>query len=226
MSRLRHIAFIMDGNGRWAKERGKPRNYGHRSGVKALKTVIEECEKIGLEAVSFYAFSTENWNRPKEERDKLFDMVRRFAETDLKKYSKRNIRTNFMGDLEPLPDDVKKAIYKVQEFTKNNTGMVVNIALNYGSRMEIVRAVNNILSSGVDKIEIDEFDKYLYSTGIVDPDIIVRTSGEKRLSNFMMYQAAYSELIFVDEYWPDFNRELLDRVIDEYYNRNRRFGCI
>lgn len=226
MSNIKHIAFIMDGNGRWAKSRNKPRNYGHRAGVKTLKTIIDLCEKMNLQAVSFYAFSTENWKRPQDEKDKLFGMIKKFADNELNKYGKRNIRTNFMGDISALPDETRQSIYKVIDFTKNNSGMCINIALNYGSRDEILRAVNNIITDGISEVNEESFNKYLYSSELPDPDIIVRTSGEKRLSNFMLYQAAYSELIFVDEYWPDFNAESFDKVIEEYNRRTRRFGNI
>lgn len=226
MSDIRHIAFIMDGNGRWARLRNKPRNFGHRKGVETLKTVIDAAEKLGIEVVSFFAFSTENWKRPKSERDKLFEMIKKFADNELIKYAKRNIRSNFMGDTSALPEDVRVSIDKVRDFTKDNTGMVINIAINYGGRAEIVNAVNNIIESGLSNIDEVQFARYLDSNGLPDPDIIVRTSGEKRLSNFMLYQAAYSELIFVDEYWPDFNEQTLLNVLEEYNRRTRRFGNI
>lgn len=226
MSDIRHIAFIMDGNGRWARLRNKPRNFGHRKGVETLKTVIDAAEKLGIEVVSFFAFSTENWKRPKSERDKLFEMIKKFADNELIKYAKRNIRSNFMGDTSALPEDVRVSIDKVRDFTKDNTGMVINIAINYGGRAEIVNAVNNIIESGLSNIDEVQFAHYLDSNGLPDPDIIVRTSGEKRLSNFMLYQAAYSELIFVDEYWPDFNEQTLLNVLEEYNRRTRRFGNI
>lgn len=226
MSDIRHIAFIMDGNGRWARLRNKPRNFGHRKGVETLKTVIDAAEKLGIEVVSFFAFSTENWKRPKSERDKLFEMIKKFADNELIKYAKRNIRSSFMGDTSALPEDVRVSIDKVRDFTKDNTGMVINIAINYGGRAEIVNAVNNIIESGLSDIDEVQFAHYLDSNGLPDPDIIVRTSGEKRLSNFMLYQAAYSELIFVDEYWPDFNEQTLLNVLEEYNRRTRRFGNI
>lgn len=226
MSDIRHIAFIMDGNGRWARLRNKPRNFGHRKGVETLKTVIDAAEKLGIEVVSFFAFSTENWKRPKSERDKLFEMIKKFADDELIKYAKRNIRSNFMGDTSALPEDVRVSIDKVRDFTKDNTGMVINIAINYGGRAEIVNAINTIIERGLHNIDEGLFSAFLYSNGLPDPDIIVRTSGEKRLSNFMLYQAAYSELIFVDEYWPDFNEQTLLNVLEEYNRRTRRFGNI
>ena len=225
-NRLKHIAFIMDGNGRWASLRNKTRAYGHRAGTKNLKLVIEECDKIGLEVVTFYAFSTENWKRPKEEIDKLFSYIKKFSDEELNKYSKRNFRTSFIGDLTALPIDVQESLLKVKEGTKNNTGMIINIALNYGSRIEILKAVNELLASSTTNVSEEEFVSHLYTASLPDPDIIVRTSGEKRLSNFLLYQSAYTEFIFVDEYWPDFNKQSFHNVIEEYNRRTRRFGSI
>lgn len=226
MNKLKHIAFIMDGNGRWAKSKGKSRNYGHREGVKALKNIIEECNKLGLEVVSFYAFSTENWNRPKDEVNKLLNMIKKFADDELPKYSKKNMRAHFMGDISKLPLDVRESIDKVIESTKNNTGMIINIAINYGARDEIIRAVNNILKDKLDYVDEAIFERYLYTAGLPEPDLVVRTSGEQRLSNFMLYQIAYSELVFSKINWPDFDKDALRNVIDEYYKRDRRFGKI
>lgn len=216
----------MDGNGRWAKERGKPRDFGHRAGVKALKRVIDIADKSGIPLVSFYAFSTENWKRPKEERDKLFSYIKRFADNEMPKYARKNIRARFMGDLKGLPEDVYNSIIKIIDFTKDNSGMTVNIALNYGGRSEIIQAVNNIIGDKIERVDEDIFNRYLYSDELPDPDIIVRTSGEKRLSNFMLYQSAYSELIFIDEYWPDFDKDTFDKVIGEYNKRLRKYGDI
>lgn len=226
MAELKHIAFIMDGNGRWAAARGKPRNYGHREGVKAMKRAIEAAEKAGLQVVTFFAFSTENWKRPKEERDKLFQMIKQFADKELHKYAERNFRSNFMGDLSELPEDVQESLKKVTETTEKNSGMIINIAVNYGGRVELARAYNRLISQGKQEINPDDIQKELYTANMPEPDIIVRTSGEKRLSNFMLYQAAYSEFIFIDDYWPDFNGDTMKRIIDEYSRRTRRFGNI
>ncbi len=221
---LKHIAFIMDGNGRWAKRRLLPRKIGHREGVKALERVINACEKRGIKEVSFYAFSTENWSRPQEEIDALFDMVRKFADNELKSYVERNMTVRFMGDITKLPKDTLDALNKITSAVRQNgEGMVVNIGLNYGGRDEIVTAVKALVDSG-EEITKENIESRLYTKGMSDPDVIVRSSGEKRLSNFMLWQSAYSELIFIDDLWPDFNAATVDSIIDEYAKRTRRFG--
>jgi len=221
---LKHIAFIMDGNGRWAKRRLLPRKIGHREGVKALERVINACEKRGIKEVSFYAFSTENWSRPQEEIDALFDMVRKFADNELKSYVERNMTVRFMGDVTKLPKDTLDALNKsTSAVRQNGEGMVVNIGLNYGGRDEIVTAVKALVDSG-EEITKENIESRLYTKGMSDPDVIVRSSGEKRLSNFMLWQSAYSELIFIDDLWPDFNAATVDSIIDEYAKRTRRFG--
>ncbi len=221
---LKHIAFIMDGNGRWAKRRLLPRKIGHREGVKALERVINACEKRGIKEVSFYAFSTENWSRPQEEIDALFDMVRKFADNELKSYVERNMTVRFMGDITKLPKDTLDALNKITSAVRQNgEGMVVNIGLNYGGRDEIVTAVKALVDSG-EEITKENIESRRYTKGMSDPDVIVRSSGEKRLSNFMLWQSAYSELIFIDDLWPDFNAATVDSIIDEYAKRTRRFG--
>ncbi len=188
---LKHIAFIMDGNGRWAKKRLLPRKVGHREGVKALERVINACEKRGIKEVSFYAFSTENWSRPQEEIDALFDMVRKFADNELKSYVERNMTVRFMGDVTKLPKDTLDALNKITSAVRQNgEGMVVNIGLNYGGRDEIVTAVKALVDSG-EEITKENIESRLYTKGMSDPDVIVRSSGEKRLSNFMLWQSAY-----------------------------------
>ena len=220
----KHIAFIMDGNGRWAKKRMLPRKAGHKAGVDALKTVIEECQARGVEMCSFYAFSTENWKRPQEEIDAIFKLVEQFADTELKKYVDKNYRVMYMGDISLLPKSTQDALNKILESGKNNTGMIVNIAINYGGRQEIVNAVNYILQSGISKIDEQMLSDCIYTSGLPDPDIIVRTSGEERISNFMLWQLAYSELLFMDTLWPDMDEKSIDYIISEYSKRNRRFG--
>lgn len=222
----RHIAFIMDGNGRWAKKRLLPRKAGHREGVSALRRMVDECEKAGVEMVSFYAFSTENWTRPQDEIDALFKMVKEFADKHLGEYVKRGLRIMFMGDLTKLPKDTVDSLKKILSEAKDNKGMIVNIALNYGGRDEIVHAVNKIISAGVREINKDVLSDCMYTGGLPDPDVIVRSSGEKRLSNFMLWQAAYSELIFLDEYWPDFDAAVFKKIIEEYSKRDRRYGNV
>lgn len=222
----RHIAFIMDGNGRWAKKRLLPRKAGHREGVVALKRMIEECEKAGVEMVTFYAFSTENWKRPQDEIDALFKMVKEFADKHLAEYVKRGYRIMFMGDLTKLPKETVDALRKILSEAKDNTGMIVNIALNYGGRDEILHAVNRILDTGVREVDMQTLSDCMYTGGLPDPDVIVRSSGEKRLSNFMLWQAAYAELIFIDDYWPDFDAKIFRKILEEYSQRDRRYGNV
>lgn len=222
----RHIAFIMDGNGRWAKKRLLPRKAGHRQGVKALERVVAACEKRGVEMVTFYAFSTENWARPQDEIDALFAMVAEFADTRLKEYVDRGLRILFIGDLTPLPQKTRDACTRIVEAAKGNKGMIVCIALNYGGRDEIVRAVRTLLQSGLKDVDVETLSDCMYTGGLPDPDVIVRSSGEKRLSNFMLWQAAYSEFVFRDELWPDFDEKIIDAVLEEYASRDRRYGSV
>lgn len=220
-----HIAFIMDGNGRWAKKRLLPRKVGHREGVKALQRVVDICRDFNIKAVSFYAFSTENWSRPQDEIEALFGMVKKFADEELPRYAKDNYIVKFMGDITALPSDVKESLDRIANDVKNNTGMIVNIGLNYGGRDEIVMAANKVLTDGL-PLTKENIDKYLYTAGIGDPDIIVRSSGEQRLSNFMLWQSAYSELIFRKELWPDFDKNVIESILTEYSSRDRRFGKV
>ncbi len=222
----RHIAFIMDGNGRWAKKRLLPRKAGHREGVVALRRMVDECEKAGVEMVSFYAFSTENWTRPQDEIDALFKMVKEFADKYLDEYVKRGFRIMFMGDLSKLPKETVDALKRILEKAKDNKGMIVNIALNYGGRDEILHAVNILLDAGLRNVDMQTLSDCMYTAGLPDPDVIVRSSGEKRLSNFMLWQAAYAELVFVDDLWPDFDEKIFANIIDEYSRRDRRYGNI
>lgn len=222
----RHIAFIMDGNGRWAKKRLLPRKAGHREGVVALRRMVDECEKAGVEMVSFYAFSTENWTRPQEEIDALFKMVKEFADKYLDEYVKRGFRIMFMGDLSKLPKETVDALRRILEKAKDNKGMIVNIALNYGGRDEILHAVNKLLDAGLRNVDMQTLSDCMYTAGLPDPDVIVRSSGEKRLSNFMLWQAAYAEFVFIDDLWPDFDEKIFSNIIDEYSRRDRRYGNI
>ena len=220
----KHIAFIMDGNGRWAKKRGLPRKFGHKEGAKTLRMVVEECKNFGVDICSFYAFSTENWKRSQDEIDAIFSLIKKFADEELEKYANSGYRVQCMGDINNLPEETKQALLQIVEKSKNNTGMIVNLGINYGGRAEIVNAVNYILSQGLNKIDEQMLSDCLYTSNLPDPDIIVRTSGEKRLSNFMLWQAAYSEFIFVDELWPDVTKNTLNNIFNEYSKRNRRFG--
>ena len=218
-----HIAFIMDGNGRWAKRRLMPRKYGHKMGVEALKRVIAACDKLGVKEVSFYALSTENWSRPKDEIDALLGMIKKFADEEMKEYVDKNYRVRFMGELHRLPEETQKALESIAAAAMNNTGIVVNIGINYGGRDEIARAAAKVAERNL-SVTAENIDAYLDTAGMHDPDIIVRCAGEKRLSNFMLWQSAYSEFVFVDDFWPDFGEETVLRIIREYSGRERRFG--
>lgn len=221
-----HIAFIMDGNGRWATQRGLSRSDGHKAGAEALEKVVLACMERGVKAVTVYAFSCENWSRPQSEIKYIFSLITQFTKKELKNYTQKGLRVMFSGDLTQLPKSTVNAINKVKDAGKNNTGMIVNIALNYGARQEIVRAVNMILQSGIREVDEQMFDDCLYTAGLPPLDLIVRSSGEKRLSNFMLWQCAYSEFVFLDKFWPDFDKDTVDEIIAEYSSRNRRFGGI
>lgn len=226
-SRLpQHVAFIMDGNGRWAKKRGMPRVYGHKIGANALIRVVRRASELGLKVVSFYAFSTENWNRPQEEISEIFRLCKEGLKTKSNSFIKKNMRFKVIGDISKLPQDLEEFITNLVEKTKDNTGLVVNVALNYGGRAEIVQAVNRILEAKLEKVDEATFASYLQTADIMDPDFVIRTSGEQRLSNFMMYECAYSELHFPKKHWPAFNAKEFDKAIIEYQKRDRRFGAI
>ena len=218
-----HIAFIMDGNGRWAKRRLMPRKYGHKMGVEALKRVIAACEKLGIKEVSFYALSTENWSRPKDEIDALLAMIKKFADEEMKEYVDKNYRIRFMGELHRLPQETQNALESIARAAENNTGIVVNIGINYGGRDEIARAAQKAAESGLPVTE-EAINANLDTAGMSDPDVIVRCAREKRLSNFMLWQCAYSEFVLIDDFWPDFNEQTVLRIISEYSGRERRFG--
>ena len=226
MKTPKHVGFIMDGNGRWAKLRGKPRTYGHSKGADAIEGVVRGCYKHDIKAVSLYAFSTENWSRPKEEVDKIFELLAKFLKKHAKTLIKYKARLNISGDISVLPEHLLKEIQIVLEKTKDFTEKTLNIALNYGSRLEIVRAVNDIIKEGVDSITEEDFSKYLYTANLPDVDLIVRTSGESRLSNFMLYQSAYAELYFTEVLWPDFTEEELEKAFVWFDGRDRRYGNI
>lgn len=226
-----HIAIIMDGNGRWAKQRNWPRSLGHRAGVETLKEIVRYCSKIGIEILTVYAFSTENWSRPKEEIDYLINnLLIEFLKKEIYELHKNGVKLKILGDINPLPSNTKSEIVKAINITKNNMGMQFNIALNYGGRNEIVIALKRIsdmiISGSVHPEEINEdlISNNLYTAGDKDPDLIIRTSGEERISNFLIWQGAYSELYFSKVLWPDFKKEHLMEAIIEYQNRNRRFG--
>ncbi|MBE7082093.1 MAG: isoprenyl transferase [Clostridiales bacterium] len=219
-----HVAMIMDGNGRWALKRGKPRLFGHKMGVESLKRIVRACIELNIKYLSVYAFSTENWSRPKEEVDGIFGLVEDLCNNSLDKFNELDIKVVTMGDLSRLPNTLKNTLVDIKEATKNNKSLIFNIGINYGARAEIVRAVNNIISDGVQECTEQTFHNYLYTADLPDPDLIIRASGEKRLSNFMLYQCAYSEFYFPKTHWPDFSKKTLLKAIKAYQKRNRRFG--
>lgn len=221
-----HIAFIIDGNGRWAKIRNKERTEGHKAGIKAVHNIIKDAKDLGIKICSFFVFSTENWKRPKSEVDALMDMLKEFVKVDIKQFEKENIKFTTMGDLTKLDEDIQKAINDAKETSKNNTEMIVNMCINYGGRNDIVNAVNKIISYGKKNITEQEFSSYLYSESLPEPDLIIRTSGEQRISNFMLWQGAYSELYFTKTFWPDFDKNCLIQAIYDYQTRERRYGKV
>ena len=226
----RHIAIIMDGNGRWAQRNRLPRTAGHKRGVEAIRDVIKTASDIKLEVITFYAFSTENWKRPTEEISFLMSLLIEYLRKELDELHEQQVVIRTIGDLTPFPDQVKAEIHKAMEKTKANTGIIMNLALNYGSRNELVRSVKEIVHHAGMQFPTDEtidetfIEKFLDTAGLPDPDLLIRTSGEKRISNFLLWQAAYAELYFTDTLWPDFSGEDLLKAIHDYQMRNRRFG--
>ena len=223
---LKHVAIIMDGNRRWAKEKNLPTALGHKKGVEALKATLRACNDFGVKYLTVYAFSTENWNRKKEEVDFLMNLVAVTLSNELGEMHKENVQIHFIGDLTRLSDKLQKILENAVETTKNNTGVVLQIALNYGSRDEITHAVKNIVKSGIspDMITEEIISDNLYTKGVPDPDILVRTGGEQRISNYLLWQIAYSEIIIRKEYWPEFGKKMLGACIEEFGNRQRRYG--
>lgn len=222
----KHVGFIMDGNGRWAKLRGKPRSFGHIKGSDNVEKVVTGCFERGVYAVTLYAFSTENWLRPKEEVDKILSLLEKFLKKYIKTLVKNEVKLVFSGDLSVLPKSLKNLAEEKTQQTENFTKNVLNIALNYGSRAEIIRACNALIKSGKSEVTEKDFENELYTKFLPEIDLIVRTGGEKRLSNFFMYQAAYAELYFTDVYWPDFKEEELDKALLWFSKRQRRFGNV
>ncbi len=222
-----HIAIIMDGNGRWAKKRSLPRTAGHAAGSKNFKDIARYCNKIGLKYLTVYAFSTENWKRPKEEVDNIMKIFKEYLE-DAKNFKDENIKVQFIGERSVLSDDIQRLMKESEDASRNATGLHLNIAINYGGRDEIVHAVKNIINSKISPDDITEelISNNLYTAGQPDPDFIIRPSGEYRLSNYLIWQSAYSEYWFSDILWPDFKPKDLDKAIDDYNMRNRRFGGV
>lgn len=229
-SDIKHIAIIMDGNRRWARSHNLDTKLGHKKGAKVLETISRYCNKIGLEYLTVYAFSTENWKRTKEEVGAIMLILQMYLDRFLKTADLDNIKLRILGDIDGVPEELRKKMIQMEERTKDNTGLNLNIAFNYGGRAEIVRATQRIAQDVLDgKMEIkdineDTISNNLYTCGQSDPDLVIRTSGELRMSNFLPWQITYSEFLFLDKYWPDFTSEDIDNAINEYNNRHRRIG--
>ncbi|MDU1053585.1 isoprenyl transferase [Clostridium baratii] len=228
----KHIAIIMDGNGRWAKKRKLPRTMGHKAGVETIRRVLKEADKLGVKYMTLYAFSTENWKRPKEEVNALMKLLIQYLRQEINELHKNSVKINVLGDITKLPKECQEEIEKSVDKTKNNVGITMNIALNYGGRDEILRAVKSISEEvlkgniNIEDINDEVMENYLYTKGVPDPDIIIRPSGEQRLSNFLLWQCAYSEFWYSDICWPDFKEEDLHRAIYDFQRRDRRFGGV
>ena len=227
-----HIAIIMDGNGRWAKNKFLPRTAGHKAGVETIRRVLRECKRLNIKYITLYAFSTENWKRPKIEVDALMNLLSSYLKSELQELHDENIKITAIGDLSNLPNKCVKELDNAIELTKNNTGCNLNLALNYGGRLDIKNALVDIIKDVKDgKIDVNKVDEntisdYLSTKYIPDPDLLIRTSGEERLSNFLLWEVAYSEFYFTEVYWPDFDEKQLQKAIFTYQNRDRRFGGI
>ncbi|MBQ3665912.1 MAG: isoprenyl transferase [Lachnospiraceae bacterium] len=227
-----HVAIILDGNGRWAKKRLMPRNYGHLQGAKTVERIIEDADDIGIKYLTLYAFSTENWNRSEDEVDALMKILRTYLKTCIERSNKNNVRTRVIGERSKLNDDIINRINELEESTKNNTGLNLTIAINYGSRDEMKRAVTDLAKDVAEgKVKPEQINEkmisdYLDTSGIPDPDLLIRTSGEERLSNFLLWQLAYTEFYFTDVLWPDFDVNELMKAIEKYNSRDRRFGKV
>jgi len=226
----RHVAIIMDGNGRWAAERGLPRIEGHRQGVETVRQVVETAAELGITHLTLFSFSSENWSRPKQEIYNLFGLLRRFVRRDLAELHKNNVKIRVIGSRVGLEDDILRMLDDAVALTKDNTALNLTIAFNYGARDEIARATKRIAEDvkagriAPEEITQDRFAAYLDTADLPDPDLLIRTSGELRLSNFLLWQLAYAEFVFVDAYWPDFTKEVFESAIAEYQRRSRRFG--
>ena len=227
-----HVGFILDGNGRWASNKSLPRSIGHKKGAENVEEILKSCRDLGISNITLYAFSTENWSRPVFEIKALMKLFHYYLKKKLTMLYEENVKVVIIGDINPFPKVIKDYIKNLEKLTKNNDGMFLNLSMNYGGRSEIVRATKGIVkavSDGIVKIEdLDEdlFSKYLYTDGQKDPDLIIRTAGEKRLSNFLLWQSAYSELYFVEKNWPDFNKFDLIEALDHYKSRKRKYGSI
>lgn len=223
-AQLRHIAFIMDGNGRWAKKRKMPREYGHKAGAKTFRTIALHCEKLGLEAMTVYAFSTENWKRPAHEVESIMDLLEQYIDSCEKELGRHNVRFCFIGDRTPLRPILQEKMTRLEMKTADRR-MTLNIAVNYGGRAELCRAAEQLRERG-EPVTEENMNAALYTSHCGDPDMIVRTGGDLRISNFLLWQAAYAELYFSEKLWPDFSPDDVDRAIADFYSRKRRYGGI
>ena len=221
-----HVGIIMDGNGRWAQEHGLPRLEGHRAGTENIRRTLRSCGEYGIKIVTIYAFSTENWFRPSDEVRGLIGILERVLENEVENLHQEGVKLRHVGELEGLPDRLRKAVLDAIELTKDNDRLILNVAFNYGGRAEILRAARRLLEDNTDPNEIDEelFGGYLYTAGLPDPDLIIRTGGEMRLSNFLIWQSAYAEYYSTPTFWPDFDKEELTKALKAYARRERRFG--
>ena len=224
MNRINHIAIIMDGNGRWGKKRSKGRNFGHLNGVKTVKKIVESSIKLNIPVVTFYVFSTENWKRPRGEINFLFKLIINYFDNELTNVISNGIKINIIGNLRKLPLKVKSSLKKVINLTKKNKKIIVNLAVNYGSKFEIINALKKLKNRK--KIDIKSLRKELYTKNLPDPDILIRTGGHKRLSNFMLWQLAYAEIYFLNKLWPDFSERDLKKIVNDYKKVKRNFGSI
>ncbi|WMJ90791.1 isoprenyl transferase [Anaerocolumna sp. MB42-C2] len=227
-----HVAIILDGNGRWAKKKLMPRNYGHAQGSKNVEKICEEAYHMGVKYLTVYAFSTENWTRPQDEVDTLMKLLRSYMKDCLKTSSKNNMKVRILGDISKLNKDIKESILELEKASAENTGLNFQVALNYGGRDEIIRSIKKVAADvKSDKISLDDIDEnsfkdYLDTKGIPDPDLLIRTSGEQRISNFLLWQMAYTEFYFTNTLWPDFDKNELRKAFEYYNSRNRRFGAV
>ena len=228
----KHIAFIMDGNGRWAQRRGLPRSAGHAAGTEALREIIRTCSDIGIESMSIYAFSTENWNRPPEEVGALMKLITRYFKSEIDELIEKNVKITILGGLEAFPEEQRQYLSDAMVRTATNTGLKLNIALNYGGRAEILRGVKNIAAKcmngelKVEDVDFEAFSNEMYTAGQSDVDLLIRTGGDERISNFLLWQSWYAEIIFEKVFWPDYNKERLFANLNEYAARDRRFGRV
>jgi undecaprenyl diphosphate synthase len=228
----RHIALIMDGNGRWAKQRGLPRTAGHKAGIDRVREIIKAASDLGVKVVTLFAFSNENWSRPKSEVSLLMRALNSFLDREIRELMKNNVRLMVIGRDKPIPDYLLKKLAKAKEKTKENTGLIFVLALNYGARQEMVDAIKRYARAAIegkadpDDLDQEIFSDYLYTAGLPDPDLLVRTSGEMRISNFLLWQLSYAELYFPEKFWPDFGKDDLENAIEVYQKRDRRFGRI